>query len=118
MSGDSKEVEKGWQKKAGLDLRLAKPQIYKDELSNSQKENRVVPKTNSAQVHANAVKRVKKRKASVEDQPACAPKKSQVNPQTNDAQLYANAWEQLQKGKALGADELAFRDCVKKNPQG
>ena len=104
MSGDSKKVDEGWQKKAGLDLRLAKPQIYKDELSNSRKENRVVPKTNSAQVHANVGKRLKKKKVIGEEEQTSS--QEEIGFKTKSAHILVNVGKKLKKRKVIGEEEL------------
>ena len=118
MSGNpnSKKVDKGWQKRAGLDLRVAKPQIYKDELSSARKEDRVVPKTNSAQVHAHSSSSSEKGKAPTENEFVNPQKEPYLVPKSNRAraQLHASAWKQFQRGRALTPEQLAFRDWMKK----
>ena len=56
----SKQVDKGWQKKAGLDLRLDKPRVFKEDLARAREEGRVVPTSTSAQIHAHAIRKARR----------------------------------------------------------
>ena len=121
MSGKSKKVEKGWQKRAGLDLRLAKTRILKDELAKSRQEGRVLPKTDSAQVHAHVhgnVKRKRKRKASSNDEPAEAEPESELEPETTEKDLFADTLERMERGEKLTEKQLSFRERIKREVMG
>ena len=73
-----KKVDKRWQKKAGLDLRLDKAKIYKDELASAKTTNKSVPVIDSAQMHVDNPGRIGRIETYVDAGDSCKKMKSRA----------------------------------------